>query len=230
MNGNDSRTNGGMMKSAAAVTLLFFVLVGAPVLAQDRTTEATLWGSYVDIDSTDLADGFSVSNEDGKGFGVSANYFLGKHFSIETSVFALKGETELLLDGLAPVGDDEEEDAAGWEMGRLTIVPITIGLQFHLLGDSNWDIYVGAGGAYVSASNFTSDDLDTLGIGIIEVDSEFSYYGNVGLGVMFNENFGITLDARYINYEPTTLSRATGETQDLELSPMMGSLGIKMRF
>ena len=210
------------MKSAAAVTLLFFVLVGAPVLAQDRSVEATLWGSYVDVDTADLGDGFSMETEDGKGFGVSANYFLGKRFSIETSVFGIRADSELQFEGL--------DDDSGWDMGRVTLIPVTVGLQFHLIPESNWDIYVGAGGGWVSASNISSDDLDTLGIGIIEVDDEFTYFGNVGLSVMVNDSFGITLDARYINYEPTTTSRATGASQDIDLSPMMASVGLKMRF
>ena len=42
--------------------------------------------------------------------------------------------------------------------------------------------------------------------------------------------FGLAFDVRYIDYGPTSTSEATGASEDLELSPLVTSLGLRVRF
>jgi len=212
------------MRLTTTAIALLALLMAAPLLAQDRPTDWTLWATYVDTTNNDLGDGFVMDAESGAGYGLSANFFVSPSFSIEASVFSLEYESELLFEPFST------EDDSGFNMDKVKLVPVTLGLQYHFLKDSKWDLYLGAGGAYVSASDIESDDLDNLGIGSIEVDDEFSWFGNAGLGYRFGKQIGLVLDVRYISYEPTTTSKVTGATEDLDLSPLMASLGIRARF
>lgn len=205
------------MRSAATAFILLLLLAATPVVAQDRPVDWTLWASMADIGSNELGE-FTVENDDSFGFGLSANFFLSRRFSAELAVFALQSDADMTFDQFE------------FELGEVDIIPVTLGLQVHFAPESRWDPYLGAGGAWVSASDFESDDLDNLGIGAIEVDDEMTWFANAGLGYRFGEQVGLALDVRYIAYEPTTTSKVTGASEDLDLSPLMVSLGLRARF
>lgn len=206
---------------------LFVVLLflSVPLFAQDapdvqdRNIHLTIWASQVEMEGdSDLTGGFELDSEDGTALGLSANYGLNRWFSVEGSVFALRSDTTLGF-----------EDAS-LDLGSVDLVPFTLGAQIHLLGESRFDPYVGAGAAYVIADDLNSNDLDTLGLGRIELDNELTYYVNAGIGVRLAGGFGLTVDGRQIQYEPSSRSTATGVEQDLELSPRLLSIGLRLRF
>jgi len=202
-----------MMKSVLATIFLLFALSAAPALAQDRAVDWTLWASAVDVNGTNRFDEFfEMDAEGGVGFGMSLNVFQTERLSTEVAIFSLRTDADLLF-------EDFE-----FEMGRIEIVPVTLGLQYHVAGQSHFDPYVGAGIAWVMASDSKSSDLDILGIGAVEFDDEFTYFANAGLGFHFTDKFGAVLDVRYINYEPTSNSAVTGGKEELELSPLFASL------
>jgi outer membrane protein len=205
------------MRSAATAFTLLLLLAAAPLAAQDRPVDWTLWASMSDIGSNELGE-FTVENDDGFGLGLSANFFLSQRFSAELAVFALRSDADMTFDQFE------------FELGEVDIIPVTLGLQFHFVRESRWDPYIGAGGAWVSASDFESDDLDSLGIGAIDIDDEFTWFANAGLGYRFGDQIGLALDVRYIAYEPTTTSTVTGASEDFDLSPLMVSLGLRARF
>ncbi|HYI08836.1 MAG TPA: OmpW family outer membrane protein [Thermoanaerobaculia bacterium] len=207
------------MKSAAIVALLL-LFAGAPLVAQERNIQLTVWASQTEMQGeSDFEGGFETDFDDGAALGASANLFLNNRFSVEGSVFGLRSETGLVLDG-TPVLD----------LGKLDLTILSAGAQFHILGQSRFDPYIGAGGAYVIADGFSSGDLQSAGLGRIELDNEFTYYGNVGIGFQITQGFGIVIDARYIPYEPSSRSSATGIEQDLEISPRILSAGLRLQF
>lgn len=208
------------MKPIAASVLLLLIFSATPALAQDRVIDFTLWGSSVDLQGTNRFDDFFEMNLDsGSGFGLSVNVFLTEHVSAELAAFELRSDAELVFAGLEPLS-----------MGRLTMRPVTLGAQYHFVGRARFDPYIGAGAAWVPESSLESADLDDLGIGRLEVDDAFTYYANAGIAFQFTRGFGLALDARYVGYEPTSLSETTGGEEDLELSPLFVSAGLRFRF
>lgn len=210
------------MRFTTTAIALLLLLAAAPVMAQDRPVDWTLWGTFADIQGdNDLGDGFTMEADSGMGLGLSANFFITERFSTEIAIFTIDTEAEMEF------GDTEE---FGYDLGNVDIIPVTLGLQYHFVSGSRWDPYIGAGAAWISASDLESDDLDTLGIGTVELDDETTWFANLGLGYRFGEQVGIAFDVRYMPYEPTSTSKATGATEELELSPLMASLGIRVRF
>lgn len=198
--------------------LLVVLFAALPLFAQDRDVRITIFASRVSMDEAELDDDFDTEFEDGTGFGLGASMPFNRFLGVEASIFSLRNESRLLFEGAAP-----------FELGRVDLVPIMVGVQAHLTGGRRIDPYVGAGGAYVIASDLYSQDLDTVGIGRIEVDSEFTYYLNAGLAFDFTDRFGVAVDGRFIPYEPSTQAAAGGEVE-LDLSPTVLSAALRFRF
>ena len=210
------------MKSVVAVLSLLMLFAALPLLAQDsggRKKQLTVWASKVEVDETDFEDDFATDYDSDTSFGVSANMYFTPHFSAEVSVFSLRSQAQLLLDGGAPL-----------DLGHADLTPVTLGAQFHVLGNSRFDPYIGAGAAYVIADDFHSADLESVGLGSIEIDNKASYYLNAGVAIEIVRGLGIALDARKIHFDTTSRSTVTGVEQDLDLSPLVISGGLRFRF
>ena len=206
------------MKSA--VTIAFLLFLAAPLAAQDRNVNFTVWVSQTQMQGENDfgGSGFETDFEDGAGLGVSANWLVNPHFSVEGSVFGLRSDAGLRFQ-VAPI-----------DLGTLNLTVFTLGAQFHVLGGSRIDPYVGAGGAYIISDDFFTPDLDAAGVGRIEIGNETAYYVNAGIGFQITPGFGLVADARYIPYEASSRSAVTGVEQDLEISPRIYSAGVRLRF
>ena len=207
------------MKLKVVVTLLL-VFAALPLAAQDRNIQlSVLVGRAQMQGDNDFGDGFTTDFDDGTAYGASANMFFGRYLSVEAAVFTVRTESTLVF-----------EDAAILNLGNMNITPISLGAQFHILGKSRFDPYVGAGVAYVLGDDLLTQDTEAAGIGRIEVEGGAGYYINAGIGVQISEGFGVVLDARQIQYEPGSRSSVTGVEQDLELTPRILSAGLRLRF
>ncbi len=207
------------MKSAT-IAALFLLFAAMPLVAQERNIQLTVWASQTQMQGENEFDGgFETHFDDGEGLGASVNWFLGSHVSLEGSVFGLRSEADLHLDD-TPVVD----------LGKLNLTVFTAGAQFHLLGQSRFDPYAGAGVALVVGDEFFTPDTQAAGIGRIEMDNEVTYYVNVGVGFRITQGLGLVLDARYIPYETSSQSSVTGVEQDLDISPRIYSAGLRLRF
>lgn len=210
------------MKRFVAPIALFLLFAGVPLLAQDeggRTKHLTVWASQAEFDTTELNDGFGTDFDSKFSYGASATMFCTPHFAAEVAVFSLRSDAALMLDGGTPL-----------DLGKLELVPITFGAQFHILGQSRFDPYIGAGGAYVMADDLFSADLESVGIGAIQLENKLTYYLNAGLGVQITRGLAIVADGRYLAYETGSRSSSTGVNEDLELNPMILSAGLRLRF
>lgn len=204
------------MKSMFLVALA--CVVAMPLLAQDRNMHLAVFASQAEIDGEDLGDGFETDFDSGTGFGIAASHAYNRFLSAEIAVFSVRSEAGLLFEGEAP-----------FELGDLSLVPVMIGGQLHLFR-GRVDPYVGAGAAYVMANDLHSPDLDVVGFGRIEVDNELTYYVNAGIAFEITRGFGIVVDGRFVQYEPSTKAQATGVERDLDLSPTILSAGLRFRF
>ena len=208
------------MKSLAIAIALIFVVSAAPLSAQDRSLEIAVWGSSVQMQgSNSFEDGFETELESGTGLGLTTGIFVTNRLSVEAGVFVLSSDAALDFDGVDQLS-----------LGSIDLVPITLGAQFHFLGQSRFDPSIGGGVAYVMAEDLESADLTGVGLGAIELDDEVTLYVNGGLGFQFTPSIGVALDARYIPYKPVSASSVTGAEEDLDLSPLILSAGIRFRF
>lgn len=219
---SDRMISGGVMKRIAVPLALLLLVAGVPLLAQDdagRAKSLTVWASQADVDTTELPDGFGTDFESQFSYGASANMFFTRHIAAEVSVFSLRSSADLRLD-----------DQVSLNLGKLELMPVMVGAQFHILGQSRFDPYIGAGGAYVMANDLFSADLETVGLGAIRLEDKVTYYLNAGLGVQLTSGLAIVADGRYIAYETGSESTVTGVNQDLELNPLILSAGLRLRF
>ena len=202
-------------------SLVILLLVATPAVAQNPT-DFNVWISWADISGENEPEpGIKIDFESASGFGVSANWFLTPHLSTELGVLALKSDGTI----------DVEEFAEEIDLGSLDLIPVTLIAQFHFARDSRIDPYVGVGAAYVMADDLDSDDLDLLQVGSVEVDDEFTYVINAGLGLQVTSGFGIVIDGKYIALEPATRGEGSTEDElDLELNPLIVSVGLRWRF
>lgn len=209
------------MKTAiTSVLALLLIFAAAPLLAQDRDMQVTAWISQASIEGEDdFGDGFSTDFEDGRGAGLSVNRFLGRMFSVEGSAFFLRNDARLLIDGDTPI-----------DLGAVKLTTFSLGAQIHLAGRSRFDPYAGAGAAYVVASNLTSSDLVSGGVGSIEVDDQVTYYVNAGIGIQIVGGLAVVLDGRYLPFETDSRSTVTGVEEKIDLTTQLLSLGLRLRF
>ncbi|HVS32906.1 MAG TPA: OmpW family outer membrane protein [Thermoanaerobaculia bacterium] len=205
------------MKSAA---FTLAILLAAPLVAQERDMQITAWASQVEMQGEDsFPGGLTTDYDDGFAMGISINGFVRPYLSLEGSVFSSQTDAALLVDGVAPIS-----------LGKVSLTPILFGVQLHLPEHSRFDPYIGAGAAYVLARNLSSPDLLAGGSGRIELDDEIGYYLNAGIGVRIAGGLGLVVDGRYIPYETTSRSALTGIEQDLDFSPRLLSVGLRLRF
>lgn len=209
------------MKIARALAILILIVSSVPALAQG--VDWTGWVSWAELGSTDLEDpefDVNLKFESSVGFGVSANWFCWNRFSTELAAMALQADAELGVGGF-----DQKFD-----FGTLDLTPITLTFQAHLNPDARFDPYIGLGAAYVLVDDLASEDLRELGTEAVEIDDEFTFLVNAGVGISITPNFGITIDARYIPLEPAARAIDDPEELVLELNPLIISAGLRWRF
>lgn len=211
------------MKHRMRRTTLFalvLLIAATPLLGQDPDMTITAWASRVEIEGQDnFGDGFATDFDADLSIGVSVNRFVTSWISVEAAAFSLRSEARLLVDGVEPI-----------DLGNVSLMPVTFGAQLHLPRRPRFDPYVGAGAAYVAGSDLSSPDLQAGGVGRVDLDGKFTYYLNAGIGVRIASGFGIVIDGRYVPYEPKSRSSATGVAQDIDLSPRILSLGLRLQF
>lgn len=208
------------VRVSAAAFVLLLVLAPVSLMAQQRNIRLGVFASQVDMQGENsLGEGFETEFDDGMGFGASANLFLGRFFSVEAAVFNVRTDGALVL-----------EDSAVFDLGTMSLTPISLGVQFHPLGGMRLDPYIGGGAAYVLGDDLFSSDLEFAGVGRIELENAVGYYINAGIAVEITEGLGIVIDGREIQYEPSSRSVVTGVEQDLELTPRILSAGLRLRF
>lgn len=202
---------------------LTLTLVASPLMAQ---IDVAVWGSWLEPqgdnvfeDPVDPGAGTELEFDRAAGFGISANLHWGSRLSTELAAYAVSADTEITTSG-GPVFD----------LGSLDLTPITATLQFHFNRGGFVDPYIGAGAGYILANDLSSDDLDALEIGDIEIDDEITWLLNAGLDFGFTPNFGVVVDAKYLEFEPA--SRAVGDLEDTDIAidPLLLSLGLRWRY
>jgi outer membrane protein W len=97
--------------------------------------------------------------------------------------------------------------------GSLTVTPISATFAVHS-GNARVDPYIGAGLAYVMTGNLRSNDLDTIGLGSMNVGNDLTYVINGGVSFGMSRALRLKLDARYM---PVSVSATAADATRGEL-------------
>lgn len=215
------------MKQPALITLVLLLLVAAvPMSAQSRGFDLTGYASWVDTSSEGTFGDTSTNpvdiNFDGTlGYGLAANIFFGDRISTEFAIVRVNSDVNFRQRAVANANTQAE------------LMPITAVLQFHLAPNGRFDPYIGAGAAYVLIDDVdTPDELNNIDFESINFKDDVGLALNAGLGIKLTNNFGITLDAKYVPLESSaTAVRTTGnEDVKFEMNPVILSAGLSLRF
>ena|SRR5687767_9778846 len=204
----------------SAVFALVLCLFSSPLVAQ--STSATLWlsqqlneeSSGIDDDDPSLI----AEIGSGSGYGLSVSRLFTPRLSGELSIFRISAEGEVRSPAILA------------DLGDIELTPIAAMLRFHFLPGQRFDVYAGAGIAYVSIDDLDSDDLRGGGLAPIRVSSETTAVLGAGATFDFSDRWGIAADLRYIPLEIS--GRPAGDTESVtaDLDPLIVSAGIRVRF
>ncbi len=215
------------MKHAVPITLVLLLVAAVPTSAQSRAFDLTGNVVWLDTSSEGTFDDTTATpidvNFDGTmGFGLAANVFFGERISTEFAIARVNTDVNIRQRAVNNPGDTEAE-----------MMPITAVLQFHFAPNGTFDPYVGAGAAYVLINDVDApDELNNIDFESIDFDDDVGLAINAGLGIRISDNFGITLDAKYVPLESSARAVRTAGSQDVtfEMNPVILSAGVSLRF
>ena len=126
---------------------------------------------------------------------------------------------------------EHEVDAGTLNLGDAWILPPTLTLQYHFTPDSKFSPYVGAGLNY---SMFYGEDSNSgSGFSNLDVDGGVGYALQAGFDYWLNDNWGLNVDAKYINLEvdvDVDLGATHLDADNVDLDPFIIGAGVSYRF
>ena len=220
-----------MTRRNAALIALSLSLVSFPALAQDRTVDLSVfaaWGSPNGSSSFEIADDpddiDDIEFDADQGWGAAVNVFWSDRISTEFAASLIDPEITVTDIGRSRIIFSEP----------LEMIPLTAILQYHFLGKSRFDPYIGVGAGYVLFQDINDEnDLDEVDFDSIDLEDDFAVVANAGLRIGFTDSLGIYLDAKYIpvTAEATAIVPGLPEaTQDIDIDPLILAAGISLSF
>jgi outer membrane protein len=212
----------GDMKFVMAGLGLAALVSASPLLAQPAsrfTLSAT--GSFVDITKTtavDEASGVDIKFKNGCGARLAGAFYVMPAIGIEAGASYQRVTGSLRVQGTGAI-----------DLGSLKMIPLSLVAQYHFMRGKTVDPWVGAGGSYTIFKNLSSTDLDTAGLGTIEVKDRAAFLVNAGVDVRLTSSVGFVLDGRYTFLRPTSRG-ASGADQQLTLDPLEIAAGFRIGF
>lgn len=137
--------------------------------------------------------------------------------------------TENIAAELIAATSEHEIDAGAFNLGEAWILPPTLTVQYHFSPDSKFSPYIGAGLNY---SMFYGEN-DGNGFSNLDVDGGIGYAVQAGFDYWLNDNWGLNLDAKYINLDvdvDVDLGATHLDADDVDLDPFIIGAGVSYRF
>lgn len=218
------------MTRLAVITAVVTLLLSAPALAQDRSIDISVFGTWVDSSGRstfqigdDISNLEEVEFDSDFGYGLAVNVFWTPRISTEFAAALL--EPDFII---------SERPRAVTRIEPLEMMPLTAVLQYHFSPRSTLDFYVGAGAAYVIFDEIEdTDDIDDIEFDSIDFDDDVGLVVNAGLGWAFTPAFGLYLDAKYVPLDAAATAVVAGrprDAQEIKVDPLMLSAGLTFRF
>ena len=115
--------------------------------------------------------------------------------------------------------------ANGGNIGKIKALPPSLLVQYHFTDLGAFKPYVGLGANYTI---FMSRDNILGGVASVE-KSSVGLAAQVGFDYMFNKNWGLNVDVKYIQMETDVTAGGT-KIGTLDLSPITAGVGVSYRF
>jgi outer membrane protein len=214
------------MKHAVPITAALLLILAVPMSAQSRAFDLTGYAAWVDTSSEgtfneDTSNPDDVNFDGTLGYGIAANIFWGDRISTEFAIVRVNSDVGFRQRAVANSNTQAE------------LMPITGVLQFHFAPNGRIDPYIGAGAAYVLIDDVdTPEELNNIDFERLDFKDDVGLALNAGLGIRLTNNFGLTLDAKYVPLESSaTAVRTTGSTDvKFDINPVILSAGLSLRF
>jgi outer membrane protein W len=199
---------------SSVLLVVILALITFPLMAQSN--DVAIWGGISRVGSTDVS-GSNIHFDRGHAYGASFNHFFGEHLSGELAVFEVRHNGSIQIGGVNT-----------FDVGSLKMMPVTATLQWHFARAARFDVYAGGGAAYVRSNSLHSSDLDTVGVGRVDIKSKIGWTGLGGVSYSLMHPLAVAAEARYISYRPD--SGPSDARVRLDLSPVLYSVGLRWRF
>ena len=124
---------------------------------------------------------------------------------------------------------EHEVDAGAFNLGEAWILPPTLTLQYHFTPENKFSPYVGAGLNY----SIFYGESDGTGFNNLDVDGGLGYAVQAGFDYWLNDNWGLNLDAKYVNLDidvDVDLGATHLDADDVDLDPFIIGAGVSYRF
>lgn len=212
--------------SRALLASVFLSLISPAVFAQTGRFEIVGWATYIDPSGDDQTDEYSLSFDSSNGPGIGLNVLLSQRFSVQLAASAVKPDANFSFSNTAiPIA----------RSGELRIIPLSALLQFHLLGGSRLDPYIGGGVGYLLVDQLKNvEGLSDVDVGAIDFKDDYAFVANAGLNLRVTRRFFLNADVKYLPVDlENTVTFVRGdfvEKQKLAFDPLIVSLGLGFRF
>jgi outer membrane protein len=216
--------------------MLLLAMIGSFAAAPAFAQRIELIGRIAWISTTaeDLLEGRTDTNpvrveiDDKSGWGGAVNFFLTNRFSLEV------GASWVEPDVLVSVSDDIVATLRG---AKITMIPVTTVLQYHTGGrDRPWDLYFGAGVAYVFFDDVEGrvDEVSSDDLRRIDFENDYGIVGNIGLNLLLADHITANIDVKYVPVKSSANAVfATGPERsptEISVNPLIISVGVGWRF
>ncbi|MEX1155165.1 OmpW family protein [Parvibaculum sp.] len=179
--------------------------------AGDIMVRARLLGVIPDEDaSTSIGGNVSVSNDWVPEVDIS--YFVTDNIALELIA--------------ATTRHDVSHTAAG-SLGKVSLLPPTLTLQYHFLPKERFSPYVGAGLNYTF---FYNEDAPGGGITSIDYENSLGYALQAGVDYALTDNWYANVDVKKIFLSTDVSINGGAVTADVDLDPWIVGLGVGYKF
>ena len=211
------------MRLKSLVAAMAAVASLAPIASQAQSADENPWMVRIRAVYTDWQNGQS-------GNASSLNLTAKKEWipEFDVSYFFTKNiAAELVL--TYPQNVDIYAGSA--KAGTIKALPPSLLLQYHFTDFGAFKPYIGAGVNYTLFGNTSNFPL--VGNGLTVSSSSLGFAGQVGADYMFDKNWGVNVDVKYITMATNTNSNgAAGNlgTGKLTLNPWTPAIGVTYKF
>ena len=201
------------------IAALFFLVAPQQLFAQAGTTEVGFRLSSVDFDDTrEVDDGEEALLEfdEDLGYGVSLNQFWTNALSTEFAIDKLGADLDVSFGG-----------GPSLTVGEAEVTMYSASAQWHFRRASRVSPYVGIGASYFSGR---FDLILEEEVAELDVDNELTWLATGGVSFQVSDRVSLAADARYAPYKPEFRDDETGETESIDINPLILSAAVRFRF
>lgn len=111
-------------------------------------------------------------------------------------------------------------------LGKVSVLPPTLTVQYHFIPDGKIRPYLGAG---INYTRFYNNDLNVAGTPVSIKKSSFGLAFQAGTDVMLTDKYFLNFDVKYLNIR-TNASLGATNLGSLKINPWVFGVGVGRRF